>query len=249
MNKKIFTRSEFTVHLGKSAKMMASDKKLQRGALSVLIKADKHNWVHQTNWFGEPILNLPQDLFAFQEIIYKTKPRFIIEIGIAWGGSLLFYSTLMEILGGEKIIGVDIFIPNDLKKRINSYGQLSKRISLIRGSSIDDKTIKKILKITKGSKEVLVFLDSNHTHDHVFKELNLYSQFVGKGHYLICGDTIIEMIPPQKHRPRTWGPGNNPKTALDVFLKKNDRFQVDKALENKLLLTCNPGGYLKAIKD
>jgi len=91
---------------------------------------------------------------------------------------------------------------------------------------------------------VMVVLDSNHTHDHVLKELELYSPLVGKGHYLVCGDTVVEYIPKQTHRPRPWGPGNNPKTALDSFLKENQRFEVDKEIENKLLFTCNPGGYL-----
>ena len=95
----------------------------------------------------------------------------------------------------------------------------------------------------------MILLDSYHTHDHVLKELKLYQQFVGKDNYLICGDTIVEHIPEQKHRPREWGPGNNPKTALIEFLKTNDRFAIDEKLENKLLFTCNPGGYLKAIRD
>ena len=99
------------------------------------------------------------------------------------------------------------------------------------------------------STETLVVLDSNHTHDHVLKELNLYSPFVGKGYYLVCSDTLIEDIPEQKHRPRPWGPGNNPKTALDQFLKEDDGFEVDLALENKLLFTCQSGGYLRRCKD
>lgn len=249
MTKKLFTKEEFKEHLLKSGKEMADDRVLQKEALDLLIKADHYNWIHQTSWFGEPILNLPQDMFAVQEIIYKTRPKFIIEVGVAWGGSLLFYSTLMELLGGENIIGIDIYIPDDLKERIGSYGRISERITLVRGSSIEQDTISQIKRIINDSRNVMVFLDSYHTHDHVLKELRLYSPFVGKGNYLICGDTVVENMPVQKHRPRPWGPGNNPKTALNAFLKENNRFEVDKEIENKLLLTCNPGGYLKAIKD
>ena len=95
----------------------------------------------------------------------------------------------------------------------------------------------------------MVILDSYHTHQHVLKELRLYSPFIGKGFYLVCGDTILDYIPWQKHRPRAWGPGNNPKTALEQFLKENNRFKPNKAIEDKLLFTCNPGGYLKCRKD
>jgi len=226
------------------AKKMAADKKLQKKAIDLLVKADRYNWVHQTNWFGEPILNLPQDMFALQEIIYKTRPEYIIEVGVAWGGSLLFYSTLMEVLGGKKIIGIDIYMPKDLKKRLLSHGKLSERLILINASSIEKSTIEEVKKILGESKKTLIILDSFHTHEHVLKELRLYSQFVGKGYYIVCSDTIIEDIPVQKHRPRPWGPGNNPKTAVWQFLKENRSFGIDRKLENKLLLSCNPEGYL-----
>jgi cephalosporin hydroxylase len=248
-NKKLYTREEFENMRKESAKAMIADQELRRDALKVLIQADYYQWIHQTNWFGEPILNLPQDMFALQEIIFKTRPKFIIEVGVAWGGSLLFYSTLMEVLGGERIIGVDIYIPDDLKERLASYRKLSERLTLIEGSSVAPDTLSQIKSIVGDCREVMVFLDSYHTHDHVFKELQLYSPLIGKGYYLICGDTIIENIPEQKHRPRPWGPGNNPKTALDQFMKENDRFIVDSTLGNKLLLSCNPGGYLVCTKE
>ena len=131
------TKDEFIEELIDLRTKMAADKDLKIDALDVLVRADRYKWVHQTSWFGEPILNIPHDMFALQEIIYKTRPDFIIEVGVAWGGSLLFYSTLMDVLGGKKIIGIDIYIPDDLIKRIESYGRLSARINLIKGSSTD----------------------------------------------------------------------------------------------------------------
>ena len=248
-DKKLYTREEFESLLMESAEAMAEDRALRRDALKVLVRADHYRWIHQTNWLGEPILNLPQDMFALQEIIFKTRPRFIIELGVAWGGSLLFYSTLMEVLGGERIIGVDIYIPDDLKERLSIYGKLSERLTLINGSSIEEDTLSQIRSIVGNCREVMLLLDSYHTHDHVLKELQLYSPLIGKGFYLICGDTIVEDIPEQKHRSRPWGPGNNPKTALQAFLKENDRFKIDKTIDNKLLFTCNPGGYLLCLRD
>jgi cephalosporin hydroxylase len=248
-NKKIYTRDEFENLLESSAKEMASDKQLCDDALDLFVHADRHRWVHQTKWFGEPILNLPQDMFALQEIIFKTKPKFIIEIGVAWGGSLLFHSTLLEVLGGQAIIGVDTFIPDDLKARLASHGSLSERLILIEGSSVEQNTVDQIQSIIGDCREVMIILDSFHTHEHVLNELRMYSPLVGKGYYLICSDTIVEDIPEQKHRTRPWGPGNNPKTALKQFLSENDRFQIDTIICNKLLLTCNPDGYLKCCKD
>lgn len=248
-DKKFFSRSEFETFRAQSAKAMADDAPLRQDALDLLTRADRHYWIHQTTWLGEPILNLPQDLFAVQEILFKTRPEFIVEVGVAWGGSLLFYSSLMEVLGGERIIGVDLYMPDDLKARINSHAKLARRIDWIEGSSTEETTLKKIRSIIGNSRRVLVMLDSAHGAEHVLKELRLYSPLVGKGHYLICGDTVVEVLPKQNHRPRSWGPGDSPQTALAVFLKENTRFEVDKTIENKLLLTCHPGGYLRCCED
>jgi cephalosporin hydroxylase len=247
--KKMLTRTELENLRLDSAKQMAADAKLQADAKDVLVRADHYRWIHQTNWLGEPILNLPQDMFAMQEIIFRTKPKFIIESGVAWGGSLLFYASLMELIGQGQGIGIDIYMPDDLKQRLASHGKISKRISLINASSVEQDTVDKVKAIIGGSREVMIILDSFHTHEHVLKELQLYSPFVGKGFYIVCGDTIVEDIPAQQHRTRPWGPGNNPKTAMREFIKENGRFEIDLNINNKLLMTCNPEGYLRCIKD
>ena len=247
-SKTILTKNQFIELNARAARDMSQDQELAANAKEVLIKADKYRWVHQSSWMGEPLLNLPQDMFAIQDIIWRTKPEFIIEVGVAWGGGLLFCATLMEMLGGEKVIGVDIFMPDDLKARLASHGALSNRLELIEGSSFAEETLAKVKEITGSSRKVLVILDSFHTHEHVIKELRAYSQFVGEGQYLVCGDTIVDYIPEQSHRDRPWGPGNNPATAVKEFLEENPAFEVDKGIDERLLFSCHPGGYLKAIK-
>ncbi len=252
MPKKLFTKEDFQKFLNTQAKKMAGDIKLNKAALDVLIRAAEYHWIHQTKWFGEPALNPAQDMFARQEIIFATKPDYIIELGVAWGGSLLFYSTLMEVLGGKGIIGIDLYMPEDLKKRLKSHGSLSKRIQLINASSVDPETIRKVKKIVGTSKKVMVIMDSNHTHEHVLNELRTYSPFVGKRYYMICDDTFVEDIGNRKSKineNRPWGPGNNPKTALRQFLKENKKFKIDKILSNKLLISCNPDGYIVRVHE
>lgn len=248
-NKKIYTREEFEEMRLAKAREMYCDADLQKDALNVLIRADGHNWVHQANWFGEPLLQLPQDMFAFQEIIWKTRPDYIIEVGVAWGGSVLFNATVCEALGHGQVIGVDVFIPADLTDRLNSKGSISDRLHLINGSSIEEETVSRVKEIVGDSKRTFIILDSHHTKAHVLKELELFSPLVGKGCYLLCGDTIIDYIPEQEHRVREWGHGNSPMDALDEFLKTNKRFISDDYFDNKLLLTCNPRGFLLAVND
>jgi cephalosporin hydroxylase len=245
----VYTREEFEQARIQWAKDMAADASLRKEALAVLVEADRYNWFHQTTWFGEPVLQLPHDLLALQEIIFATRPRYIVETGVAWGGAMLFYASLISLLGGDSAIGVDIYIPDDLRQRLMKFGAISERIELINGSSIDAGIVERVRGLVGGHRDVLVVLDSNHSHEHVLTELREYSPLVGKGHYLVCHDTIVEDMPPQTHRPRAWGVGNNPATALRQFLAENDRFEVDAVLENKLLLTGNPRGYLRCVKD
>jgi cephalosporin hydroxylase len=249
VTKKIYTKDEYDEMLKQKAREMSGDRQLGQRALDVLVDADRYNWIQQMTWFGERLLNLPQDMFAMQEIMYATRPKHIVELGVAWGGSLLFYSTLMEMLGGESIIGVDIFIPGDLRDRLSAHGRLSQRLKLVQGSSLNADTVANVRKLVGTSTNNLIVIDSCHTHDHVLEELRLYSPLVGKGSYIVCCDTIIDVMPMNKDRDRPWGPGNNPQSALWQFLGENKRFEIDKEVENKLLFTCHPNGYLRCVRD
>ena len=245
--KKIITKNQYYELNRKFATKMQKDKKLLKKANEVFVEADKYRWLYQFSWMGEPIINLTTDMFAIQEIIYRTKPKNIIEVGVAWGGSLLFYAFLQKFFNNGKVIGIDIFIPSNLRKRLNDHNKLLNNLSLIKGSSLDQNVINKLKKLVK-DKNNLVILDSHHTHKHVLDELNIYSELVGKGNYIICCDTIVNRIPEQKHRRRDWGPNNNPETALKEFLKKNKRFKIDQTIDKKILLSNHPSGYIYAIK-
>ena len=248
MTKKLYSREEFSALLDKNAELMATNIELRQRALDLKVQAGHdYYWVHQTSWLGEPCLQLAQDMFAIQEAIVAAKPDYVVEIGVAWGGSTLFISSILEVLGLKGVIGVDIFIPDDLRARIERKKPNNVSIDLIEGSSVDDSTFRKVTDIVNG-KSALVILDSMHTHDHVLRELQLYSTIVPVGSFLVVGDTIIEEQPPANDRPRPWGLGNNPATALREFLTETDAFEVDKKIENKLLLSNMPNGYLRRVR-
>ena len=214
-----------------------------------ITEVSRYKYSYNFTWLGRPLIQFPQDILGMQEIIWQVKPDLIIETGIAHGGSLIFYSSMLELIGGNgHVLGIDIDIREHNRIEIEKH-PMSKRITMIQGSSIDDNLVQKICEIAKGKKHVLVALDSNHTHSHVYKELERYSPLVTKGSYLVVFDTIIEDMPEDFFPDRPWGKKNNPQTALEEFLKTNDRFVVDKEIENKLLITVAPSGYLKCIKD
>jgi cephalosporin hydroxylase len=184
-----------------------------------------------------------------QEIIWRTKPDLIIETGIAHGGSLVFHASMLQLLGGDgHVVGIDVEIRKHNRSAVEEH-PLFHRIELIEGSSIDPATVEKVRQRVRGRRRVMVVLDSNHTHDHVLRELELYAPLVTAENYLVVLDTVIEDLPKELFPNRPWDKGNNPKTAVHEFLKRTDRFSIDKDLENKLLLTVAPDGYLRCLKD
>ena len=240
--------SRFNLERNKSIESLGKNKKLKRLTLEWLKESAKNKYSYNFNWLGRPIIQYPQDIIAIQELIWKIKPDIILETGIAHGGSLIHSASILEIIGKGKVIGIDIDIRKHNRIEIERH-KLYKRIIMIKGSSIDKRTTKKVFKIVEKEKKVLVVLDSNHTHNHVLKELKLYSPLVKKNSYLVVFDTIIEDMPDYLFEDKAWGKGNNPKTAVWKFLKNNKRFKIDKNIENKLLITVAPDGYLKCIKN
>ena len=205
-------------------------------------------YTYNFDWLGLPIIQFPQDIIALQEIIWQTKPDIIIETGVARGGSIIFYASMLKLLNNNgKVIGVDIDIREHNRKAIENH-PLSDNVSLIQGSSIDEKIVNQVKSHIKDQDKVMVILDSNHTHEHVLEELKFYSPFVTKDCYIAVMDTVIEDMPEDYFPDRPWGKGNNPKTAVHEFLKTNDRFEIDEYIHNKLLITVAPDGYLKCIK-
>jgi len=238
---------QFKLERKKNINKVGQNKKLKKIALNFFINSWRQKYSYNFDWLGRPIIQIPQDIVALQEIIWETKPDLIIETGIAHGGSLIFYASMLELIGRGEVLGIDVDIREHNKKEIEKH-KMAKRIKMIEGSSTDEKVVKEVEKIGKRHKKVMVCLDSLHTHKHVLKELNLYSKFVTKGSYLVVFDTIIEYFPKGFFKDRPWDKGNNPATAVKAFLKKNKNFIVDKEIENKLLITAAPGGYLKRIK-
>ena len=237
---------QFKLEREKNIKKLSQNKKLKKLALKFFIDSWEYKYSYNFEWLDRPIIQYPGDMFAMQEIIWEVKPDLIIETGIAHGGGLIFYASMLELIGDGEVLGIDIDIKRHNRKEIEKH-KMFKRIKMIEGSSTDEKVIKEVEKIVKKHKKVLVCLDSLHTHNHVLRELELYSKFVSKGSYLVVFDTIIEYMPKKSFKDRPWDRGNNPATAVKTFLKKNNNFIINKEIENKLLITSAPGGFLKRI--
>jgi cephalosporin hydroxylase len=240
---------EFKEEVRKNIAGIAKDKDVQALSRIWIREIARHRYAYNFTWLGRPIIQFPQDMVAIQELIWKIRPDVVIETGVAHGGSLLFSASMLELLGGDRyVIGIDIDIRSHNRVEIEAH-PLAKRVRLIEGSSIDENVANRVREMVGPDSVVLVILDSNHTHAHVLRELEIYSQFVGAGSYVVVYDTLIEDMPDDLIVDRPWGPGNNPKTAVWEFLKTNSRFVIDGDIESKLLITVAPDGYLACISD
>lgn len=227
----------------------AADQHLADIADEFMISSCERRYSYNFTWLGRPVIQYPQDLIALQEIIWSERPQLIVETGVAHGGATIFYASMLELLGGDgKVVGVDIDIRANNRVAIESH-PLSRRIALLEGSSVEESVVQQVTQRAQGCDRVLVVLDSNHSHAHVLRELELYSPLVREGNHLVVLDTIVERLSPTALGYREWGPGNSPLTAVQEFLKRTDRFVVDEQLERTLLISVAPSGYLRCIKD
>jgi cephalosporin hydroxylase len=209
----------------------------------------RHRYSYHFKWLGRPIIQYPQDVLAMQELVWETKPDLIVETGVAHGGSLVLYASLLELVGGDgRVLGIDVEIRPHNRAAIESH-PMAKRIDLVEGSSLDDSVVARARAAAKGRRRVMVILDSNHTHDHVLRELELYAPLVTKGSWLVVFDTVVEQMPKSAFPNRPWGPGDNPWTAVQAYLARDDRFVLDRTIEDKLQITVAPGGYLRCVRD
>lgn len=241
-------------------KSVAQNAELLDTAHNFLVQSTANGYSYNFHWVGRPIIQYPQDIMATQELIYEIKPDLIIETGIAHGGSLCLSASILALLEHEEaikngtqldptqpkrfVLGVDIEIRQHNREAIEKHF-LSNRIKMIEGSSIDQDIIEKVKDFSKDFKKILVLLDSNHTHTHVLEELRAYAPLVSDGSYCVVFDTLIENMPEDMYPNRSWGPGNNPMTAVHQYLSENHDFKVDTEIDCKLLVSVANNGYLK----
>jgi cephalosporin hydroxylase len=243
---------------------LAKDQALKEQSLEwMLCAGGKYNYSYNFSWMGRPIIQLPQDMVAMQEIIWSVKPDLIIETGIAHGGSLVLSASMLAMLDyaeakqnnqvldpsktKRKVIGIDIDIREHNREAIEAH-PMSKHIQMLQGSSIDPHIANQVKDLAEGHSTILVSLDSHHTHEHVLRELELYAPLVSKNSYCVVFDTLVDDLPNTLYGDRPWGPDNNPKTAVYEFLKDRNDFIIDKSIHDKLLISVAPDGFLKRIE-
>ena len=266
--------SSFQEEVAARVAAQEGNQELTQSARALLLSSIDAKYSYNFAWLSRPVIQYPQDIVAMQELIWDVKPDLIIETGIAHGGSLIMSASMLAMLDyceaveagvtldpkatKRRVLGLDIDIRPHNRAAIQAH-PMAHRIDMIQGSSIADEVVQQVHNYAKGYKRILVCLDSNHTHDHVMGELEAYAPLVSPGSYCCVFDTVVEDLPVEMFPDRPWAPGNNPKTAVWEYLKRLNgegrqavdgaklAFEIDKAVENKLLITVAPDGYLRRL--
>lgn len=255
---------DFLIARGGAINDLGNDLSLKELAVRFVRDSAKHRYSYNFDWMGRPIIQVPQDIVSMQELIWRVKPDLIIETGIAHGGSLVMSASMLALLdysdavlkkmtfdpckSTRKVIGIDIDIRAHNRIAIEQH-PMSHLIQMIQGSSIRPEIVQEVRHLARDYNRVLVCLDSNHTHEHVLAELQAYAPLTSLGSYCIVFDTIIEDMPSTMFPDRPWGIGDNPKTAVKEYLSSHPEFEIDKDIQNKLLISVAPNGYLKRVSS
>lgn len=247
---------------------------IRDASLNWMTATQKFHYSYHFSALGRPIIQYPQDMVAIQELIWSIRPTLIIETGVAHGGSLILSAASLALLdytdtakgrgvldihtSTRRVVGLDIDIRAHNRAALDAH-PLRHKITLVEGPSTDPATVASIHEMVKPDDRVLVMLDSNHSHAHVLAELEAYAPLVSQGSYCVVFDTIVEDLPPDIFPDRNWNVGNNPKTAVHAWLNEQGhaartgldgaplRFEIDQMIDNKLLISAAPHGYLRRL--
>jgi len=244
-------RQDFEAAKRSQSVAMGQDSAVFQQSLDLVTALDRYDYSYLWSWMGVPIIQMPADVMATQEVIWATKPEVIIETGVARGGSVLFMASLLEMMGSGKVIGVDNDIRAHNRQSIESH-PMSKRVVLIEGGSVDQATLARIRVEIPAGARVMVVLDSDHSRDHVLSECRAYGPMVTPGCYMVVADTLVGHITEEnapKKRSKLWFKGDEPLSALQDYMAETNRFEVDEVLNGKLVLSSSPGGYVRRKPD
>ena len=230
-------------------KEIAQDKTFHQLSRDWVDRSVGCGYCYNFTWMGRPIIQYPQDMIAMQELIWGVRPDLIIETGIAHGGGLVFYASILDLIGENgEVLGIEQHIFPEIRAELEQ-NRMYKHITMLEGDSVSAEIAEQVKQRVQGKRAVMVAPDSNHTHEHVLAELELYSQFVTKGSYLVVFDTLVNEVDEAHYANRPWGANNNPKTAVNTFLSHNPRFEIDEAISSKLQISSCPGGFLRCVSE
>jgi cephalosporin hydroxylase len=221
---------------------------MREASLAWIQQAAEHRHIFRQEWLGERFFHIPGDVVALQHLCWHVRPQAIVTTGVAAGGGPIFAASMLELLGGDgRVIAVDPTVDGAVRARIAAH-PIGRRVELIEGGTIALETFARVRAHVGDRAPVMAILDHDHTHAHVRREIELYGELVSVGSYLVVLDTIMEDLPDGWFAGKRYGKGNNPGTAVRAFVAESDRFEIDRDIEDRVLMTLAPGGFLRRVR-
>lgn len=237
----------FEKEVQENVERIGADDAFQRLSRDWTVRSSELRYSYNFKWMGLPIIQLPQDILAMQELIWTVQPDVIVETGVARGGSAVFYASMLELIGKGKVVSVEFDLRDPNRRALDAH-PMRHRLEILDGDAVSDAVVDRVRSFIGPQDTVLVCLDSNHTHAHVLRELQLYAPLVSVGSYLVVFDTVVEILPEPEKKTRPWGPGDNPWTAVQEFLQQDDRFRILEEVDHKLSISYAHNGYLQRVR-
>ena len=229
---------------------LGQDDELRDQALALQGAAERHRYGYHAHWCGVPIIRLPDDILVFQEIVWTLRPAFIVETGVARGGSLALSASLMSMCGlPSRVLGLDIQILDHARRAVQSL-PWSDGITLWEGDSSGQDAAEAVRSFVASSPQGrpgILVLDSDHSQEHVLRELMTLAPEMPVGSIVQVADTIIEEFDPGHYPDRPWGKGNSPLTAVNEFLSIDPRFERSQMWSRRALVTEFRDGTLQRV--
>lgn len=232
-----------------------SNKELIKSSRETTFKAMRNGYSYNFEWLGFKIIQFPEDIINFQQIIFTEKPSCIIETGLAHGGSAILAASLLNLVHTlniysnltPKVHCIELDVIQKTREAIERH-HFSSIINIYEGSSVDKKTYKNVVDNLRKGEKPLIILDSCHTTEHVLEELKLYSKLTPRGSSLIVCDSSVGVVGPAFDNCK-YGVNikNNPLIAIELFLETEEGkdFYLNNDINDGLLLSSNFSGYLK----
>jgi cephalosporin hydroxylase len=189
-----------------------------------------------TTWMGIETYKSPCDMWNYQEILVDLKPSLVIEFGTAFGGSALYWASVMRQIGKPfKVLSVDISHAN-----LRAEARRDPDVEFVESSSASPKIADRIQQLRQEYPgRVWAILDSDHTKDHVLAEMKLLRPLLSKGDYMVVEDSLLNGHPVAPE----WGPG--PYEAVEAYeMEFPNDYTHDTARENKFGWSFAPYGFL-----
>lgn len=188
----------------------------------------------QQRWLGRDVARSPMDCWVYQELIWETRPDFVVELGVAYGGATHFCASILDLVGHGEVIGIDESLPGATRAQ-------NRRITYVEGGSTAEETLAKVRAMV-GGKRVLVIAGPGRDAGVLLAQIRCYAPLVHVGGYVVVEDSLDGFM----NDPAF--PGEGAMAAARAYVAENDDFTFDRRWGERYVLSLNPNGYLLRIK-